>query len=173
MLIRHFIIFSISSFWHYFCVLNMPFQIKWLMNTGFSRNNTNLSNSRVFSYYCEIIMSLPREQSIFAWCFITPFPVAVKCCWKLIFSSVFWSLSGQKDQPKFSKMLRVQQFIALPFVPYAKIKLICVVLKSDTAPWTSACCFLSSLYIVCPIFALSWRFTKVSFCSETFFWENI
>ena len=90
-------------------------------------------------------MSLPREQSIFAWCFITPFPFAVKCCWKLIFSSVFWSLSRQKDQPKFSEMLQVQHY-TLPFVPYAKIKLICVVLKSDTAPWTFACCFLSSLY---------------------------
>ena len=122
-------------------------------------------------------MSLPREQSIFAWCFITPFPFPVKCCWKLIFSSVFWSLSGQKDQPQFSKMLQVQRY-ALPFVTYAKIKLIQVLFWKVTQP-PELCLLLNSLLPIyfyhfhCPIFALSWGFTKVSFWWDMFLGKHL
>ena len=105
-------------------------------------------------------MSLPREQSIFAWCFITPFPFAEKCGWKLIFSSVFWSLSGQKDQPKFSKMLQVQHY-ALPFVPYAKIKW--------HSPMNFACCFLSSLYMSAPFLPFLGDLLRFLFVVRHFF----
>ena len=96
-------------------------------------------------------MSLPKEQSIFAWCFITPFSFTEILLENAVGSSFFYPFSGhylcKKVGQNFLKCCKSNT--TLPFVPYAKIKLICVVLKGDTYSHLNfeCCCFLSSLIL--------------------------
>ena len=131
------------------------FQIKWL-NAGFRRITV------IFRYNCLLHlehscllllwdMSLPKEQSIFAWCFITPFSFTEILLENAAGSSFFYPFSGhylcKKVGQNFLKCCKSNT--TLPFVPYAKIKLICVVLKGDTYSHLNfeCCCFLTSLIL--------------------------
>ena len=144
------------------------------MNTGF------IEITLIFQYSCLSHlensfllllwdMSLPREQSIFAWCFMTPFSFAEILLKNAVWSSFFYPFSGhylaKKICQNFLKCCKSNT--TLPFVPYAKIKLIIisVVLKSDTAPSTFCCCFLSSLLLSLslPHFCLILGIHKASF----------
>ena len=81
-------------------------------------------------------MSLPREQSIFAWCFITPFSFLEILLKNAVGSSFFYPFSdrylAKKIGQNFLKCCKSNT--TLPFVPYAKIKLMYVLFWKETQP---------------------------------------
>ena len=137
MLIRH---LAISSF----CVLNTPFQIKRLMNTSFSRNDTYLLIQ--FFVVSRAQFSLIIVRYVFAkravpFClvFYNPFffPRSKFCCKMLFEAHIFYPFSGhylaKKIGQNFLKCC-YKSNTTLPFVPYAKTKLISVLFSNVTQP---------------------------------------
>ena len=149
MLFCHFVISA-------FCVLNTPFKIKWLITSTL----VSVEITLIFQYsrlshlehsFLILLWDVFAKRAVyFCLVFYNPFlfpgNFAEKCCWKLIFYPFFDPYLAKKISQNFLKCCKSNT--TLPFVPYAKIKLMyCVVLKSDTTTSTFCGCFLSSLLL--------------------------